>query len=429
MLSQATEANKAQLESELKTVITEAFENKTTWTTDWDNKVLPALEASEGNGLASSNNKLSKQSSKTQGNVHNMDPQQPLMQKKKTVKELRKQKKGEKRSSESLGQPSPSFGKPVIDSHGVPVADEGQLEKRQKRFEKEHEYARLARSNPKISEIDNVPLGPVIGRCTDLEKRYLRLTSAPDPDKVRPERILKQTLALLKKKWISDQNYSYICDQFKSMRQDLTVQHIENEFTVEVYEIHARIALEKGDLGEYNQCQSRLRELYSKNIKGHENEFLAYRILYLLHTQARADLSQILLEMAPEQFSDKNIKHALDVNRAVMTNNFSWLFHLYLKAPNMGGYVMDNFIPRARLLAMTEICKAYRPEVPLDLISKELGFESDQEVLAFLDQFKLGDHLEKHTDSRIFLKTKESWPIFEQSRQQAFRKVDIKGQI
>jgi len=157
----------------------------------------------------------------------------------------------------------------------------------------------------------------VVGTSTKLEKPYLRLTSAPDPKTVRPLATLRQTLELLKQKWREENNYAYICDQFKSMRQDLTVQRIKNDFTVQVYEIHARIALEKGDLGEYNQCQSQLRGLYAYGLPGHTHEFLAYRILYLLHTRNQRDVNALMAELTTEDKLQPAVAHALAVRAAM----------------------------------------------------------------------------------------------------------------
>lgn len=69
----------------------------------------------------------------------------------------------------------------------------------------------------------------VIGTCQKLEKDYFRLTSAPAPNTVRPENILRESLTLLKDKWDKGVvEYIYMCSQFKSIRQDMTVQHIQN---------------------------------------------------------------------------------------------------------------------------------------------------------------------------------------------------------
>lgn len=83
----------------------------------------------------------------------------------------------------------------------------------------------------------------------------------------------------------------------------IQVQRIKNEFAVRVYETNARVALEavhfsppnpnifnlpfvlQGELADFNQGSSSLRGLYDLGIPGNREEFLAYRILYLLHVR------------------------------------------------------------------------------------------------------------------------------------------------
>ena len=231
---------------------------------------------------------------------------------------------------------------------------ERKLENRKKRFNYDgHATYTPAKAPSPPPEVDQ---GPVIGRCQTLEKKYFRLTSAPNPDTVRPLPILEQMFALLKEKWTKDKNYSYTCDQFKSIRQDLTVQHIKTKFTVDVYEVHARIALEKGDLGEYNQCQTQLRALYSQNLGGHPVEFKAYRVLYFIHTCNRTDMNDVLADLTPTEKKKPAIKHALDARSALALGNYHRFFQLYLNTPNMGAYLMDMFVGRERLVALCNIC-------------------------------------------------------------------------
>jgi hypothetical protein len=67
-------------------------------------------------------------------------------------------------------------------------------------------------------------------------------------------------------------------------------------------------------------------------------------------------------------------------------------------------------------------------------LTEELGFESDTECVQFLCDHNAADLIEqksgdKGVPSAIRFQTTKAAQIFEQAKQRAFKKVDIKGQM
>ncbi|KAF1980162.1 hypothetical protein BU23DRAFT_445121 [Bimuria novae-zelandiae CBS 107.79] len=312
--------------------------------------------------------------------------------------------------------------------------DQADLEKRKQRFQlgKNGNNTTPPWSSPKPDPDADMDTAPCVGTNMSLEKSYFRLTAPPKPETVRPQPVLEKTLAMLRKKWRTDKNYGYMCNQFKSLRQDLTVQHIKNDFTVKVYETHARIALEQGDMGEYNQCQTQLKALYAQNLPGKPDEFTAYRILYFVYTCNKTDMNDLLAELTPADKTKPEIKHALDVRSSLAVGNYHKFFRLYSVAPHMGGYLMDMFIERERLHALANISRAFIT-VALRYVTDELQFGSDDECREFLESHGASYAIEKKVDEhdavQLRVKVKEAASTFESLRQAAFARVDIKGQI
>jgi len=264
--------------------------------------------------------------------------------------------------------------------------DIGQQNKRRKRFDSVEDLPAM----PYVNQQANIPLSkdPIIGTCMNLEKDYYRLTSDIDPATVRPEYILKKSLKHLQELWKQRKmDYLTICNQMKSIRQDLTVQHIKNSFSVQVYEAHARIALENGDFQEFNQCQTQLASLYELNpYQDNEMEFTAYRLLYNLKdgTSRHTTLIRDIQELTNEQRKNSTVVHAVETCAAYYSNNFYKFFKLYFKAPNMGKQVLDLHLDWIRNTILKMIKRSYPTPVETHWLSKTLGFTEVSECKEFL---------------------------------------------
>ncbi|KAF8196723.1 SAC3/GANP/Nin1/mts3/eIF-3 p25 family-domain-containing protein [Mycena galopus ATCC 62051] len=425
-LGQMTDTNRTEAQAELRQVIADAFAAHTLWTTDWAGVQLKALLP------------------------------QPIPQFNSNLK----------RKNESSNENSPATKKVKKALKNSPslmdVDDRAALDKRAQRFQREHDIEReksrtggqaSLKANSNTSHLFNdansrsaSPFGhsddpeadpnvmdwdrhTIVGTSKEIFKDYLRLTTEPKPEQIRPYAILQQTLLELKKRFREKTPYNWICSQFKSLRQDLTVQRIKNEFTVQVYEIHGRIALECGDMVEYNQCQATLKTLYDLGIPGRVEEFTAYRILMLLHGRNRSELNIYVGQLTPKQKADPAVQHALKVQRALAMGNYHALFGLYSSSPNMGAYIMDHFVARERAKALMVITKAYK-SIPLSFIHQELAFDGLEQAREFLADHSAAYFINPGSaDAQKTLDCKPAGTQLNQAFESKYRKVLIKGAI
>ncbi|TGZ73375.1 hypothetical protein CRM22_001554 [Opisthorchis felineus] len=237
----------------------------------------------------------------------------------------------------------------------------------------------------------------IVGTMQELEKPYLRLTRAPEPYEVRPVSVLKLALEHVKQKWITKSDYHWTCEQFKSIRQDLTVQGIEDEFAVAVYETHADAALDAGDFEEFHQCQSQLLRLYNEGLGSvRVLEFTAYRLLYYMFTLDLLGMNTIMAGLRPTHKSNPCVRYALDVRSAWSLHNYRRFFRLVCppdggeQPPLRCGQVLQWFLERERKNALKTIFKVFRPNVSLQFISDSVGLPSTDECTKLLcDQLSL----------------------------------------
>jgi len=309
-------------------------------------------------------------------------------------------------------------------------------------------FSSSAQPVPKTEQND----GPIVGLNTNLEKSYLRLTSEPDPWKVRPQHVLEKSVDYVLRKYESLQGkeaFNYLNDQFKSIRQDLTVQHIKNDFTISVYEKNAQLSLKHNDLGEFNQCLGQLKFLYSykrlsspdwqKRFISREVEMICYRIIYMMVTNNNSEICKIKLGLLQDykgfRRQDTNeiyfnfIASLFKLNAYKITNN---CVQFYEELDKYKGFkdielalkVIASFLDqKVRLSGLFIICSSNRPGMKMESLLKMLSFHDMNDCEVFLRQLQL-DTFATKGEFHAFKAKGTVKALYKRSA-----KVDIKGQI
>ncbi|KAK3274725.1 hypothetical protein CYMTET_17108 [Cymbomonas tetramitiformis] len=404
------DVDRAALQINLKHIITEASTKAELWTRDWDTMPMPLSRRPDEDGeqperkarsRSSSSRSRSPSSSPSSSERGWGRDSKPRFDRQLSTDSW---KSNDSWKAKQKGKKNKKKNKLVLDDQeSSPVLGEYERQKRQRRAGRfgddslkspvlktpvvrkpvrgmlTAQNAGLVSLGDKTVDEFN-PDAAIKGTCEDLEKSYFRLTSAPDPSTVRPQPVLE---AALERLYSLERNYWYDSDQLKGIRQDLTVQHIYNEFTVKVYEYHARLALEAKEVGEFNGIQTRLIELYAEGLKGHEMEFLAYLIINSTVTGKTAlEMLPVLKRITKDAIGDPAVKHAMAVRKAVLVNDWVAYFRLYQSAPNNNARFLELYMDKLRFKAITVCVRVLRTVVPVRDLIKTLGFDVVPEVTA-----------------------------------------------
>ena len=228
--------------------------------------------------------------------------------------------------------------------------------------------------------------GSLRGQSLMLEKSYTRLTTLPNAADVRPLEVLRQAFELVGRKWQAERDYHYACDMLKSIRQDLTVQHLTAAdgarcaFATQVYETHAILALQSDDLGEFGACQAALIPLHAARLSARAAEFGAYRLLHaatLRGASLAAELYGILSSLRPDHATHPAVLQALRVGIAMQLDDHLSVLGELPSLRYHGACLLRPKLQRLRERALYCLCRAYAPTVPLSLLAKRLGWGDD----------------------------------------------------
>lgn len=105
--------------------------------------------------------------------------------------------------------------------------------------------------------------------------------------------------------------------------------------------------------------------------------------------------------------------------------DFRKVCKLHTTAPHMGAYVMDHYMDRVRVLGLVSVCKAFRPDISVEFLTKQMAFDDADATVKFLESCG-AVFTDPKAKSVLDAKTSMG-PVMAKASE--YTKVDIRGQV
>lgn len=236
------------------------------------------------------------------------------------------------------------------------------------------------RSTPEVSD------KPLEGKNSDVERPFMRFDGSPRAEDVRPLPVLREAFSRAKERWESSRDWSYVGEMLRSIRQDLTIQMVQDAFVVEVHEYWAQVALEFGDFKQFDQAAAQLEVYYVdptlESGAGKVQEVLAWRLLYFTLEGEGLATTEFLRRFWGRLDNSPVVKFARRLRRVMSQRCFSQAIKLLSTNPEdvpaLPQSLRNELLRRARLLQLMGLCKALKDRLTKETL-ESFGLAQDDE--------------------------------------------------
>ena len=175
-------------------------------------------------------------------------------------------------------------------------SDESKLEMRSKRFEAQQEAEEELNSN-------------------FLLKSYTRTTGGSTTAKARTRSQLRKAFKHICSVYAETQNFDFLNDQIRQIRQEMTSTKVSTSFQAEVYCFHARECAKEGNLDHFVQCASQLERMVGQPVDPGVEAIFILKLIYLHLMHLDVDVISLLTRHGSERLwqVSRTISRALNV--------------------------------------------------------------------------------------------------------------------